>query len=228
MASSPFSTSSRLWSDKPPTNEIVPPPGTAKAGKAYPERLIIYHAGTGRITFLACLKLTTLFVFGFFGLIAVPSSITAGEPLYWTASLLACGIIPVVYVAYFTSPFVAHIHLHLPPFARWSRPILEKFVKTAPPNTKIDITTMSLIGKPRVSSMMLSDIKPAKSRLGLVNYARDTTLADKGRKWWRFKAVGEFSIQETHVDLKKIKTGWAWKELAEQIHKKAAGAVGQK
>lgn len=136
--------------------------------------------------------------------------------------MAACGIIPVIYVAYFTTPFVAHIHVHLPPFARWSKPILERFARTAPPNTKIDITTMSLIGKPRVSSMTVSDLRPARARLGLVNYARDTTIADRGRKWWRFKAVSQFAIQETSTDLKKIKTGWVWKELAEGIAKRAA------
>lgn len=37
------------------------------------------------ITFLACLKLTTLFVFGFFDMIMTPAYIAAGEPLLKTA-----------------------------------------------------------------------------------------------------------------------------------------------
>lgn len=41
----------------------------------YPERLCIYHAGTGRVTFLACLKLSTIFVFAFFGFVVTPTYI---------------------------------------------------------------------------------------------------------------------------------------------------------
>lgn len=51
----------------------------------YPERLVIYHAGTGKTTFLACLKLTTIFTFAFFGLVATPGYLAADEPL-WKAS----------------------------------------------------------------------------------------------------------------------------------------------
>ncbi len=52
---------------------------------AFPERLIIYHAGTGKTTFLACLKVTTLFLFGFFDMIMTPAYFAAGEPLVKTA-----------------------------------------------------------------------------------------------------------------------------------------------
>ena len=38
-----------------------------------PERLCLYHAGTGKITFLACLRLTTLFIFIFFGFVVAPA-----------------------------------------------------------------------------------------------------------------------------------------------------------
>ncbi|KAI5862984.1 hypothetical protein GGS23DRAFT_47056 [Durotheca rogersii] len=40
---------------------------------AYPENLCIYHAGVARTTFLACLKLSTLFTFTFFGLVVTPA-----------------------------------------------------------------------------------------------------------------------------------------------------------
>jgi hypothetical protein len=191
-------------------------------------------------TFLACLKVTTLFIFGFFDMIMTPAYIAAGEPLLKTAggmspfpslspliavsqsltqppTVALCGLIPAAYVAWSTSPFVATIHLHLPPYARWSRAILERFARTAPPNTRLDVTTMSLIGKPRVSSMVLSDLRPENRRLGMVNYVRDTSIADAKRKWWRFKAIGEFNVHgETGV-----KTGWVWKELKEGIARRS-------
>lgn len=41
------------------------------------ERLLIYHAGTGRITFLAMVKVTTLFLGAFFTFIVVPGYVKA-------------------------------------------------------------------------------------------------------------------------------------------------------
>lgn len=116
--------------------------------------------------------------------------------------------------------------MHLPPYARWSRAILERFARTAPPNTRLDVTTMSLIGKPRVSSMVLSDLRPARRKFGMVNYARDTALADAKRKWWRFRAVSEFNVQEGGEA--GIKTGWVWREVRDGIAKRAAGGGGEK
>jgi predicted YcjX-like family ATPase len=112
------------------------------------------------------------------------------------------------------------MHIHLPPYARWSRAILERFARTAPPNTRLDVTTMSLIGKPRVSSMVLSDLRPANARLGTVNFVRDTRLVDAGRKWWRFRAVRGFNVQEGVEGV--AKSGWVWKGLKEGIAKRAA------
>ncbi|KAG8413070.1 hypothetical protein J3459_015800 [Metarhizium acridum] len=52
-----------------------------------PERLIIYHAGTGRIAFLAMLKLTSLLLGAFFTLLVVPSYIQAEKPPLETAAV---------------------------------------------------------------------------------------------------------------------------------------------
>ena len=193
-------------------------------------------------TFLACLKVTTLFIFGFFDMIMTPAYIAAGEPALKTIggmstlrlglahvanmvpSVALCGIIPAAYVAWSTSPYVATIHLHLPPYVRWSHGILERFARTAPPNTRLDITTVSLIGKPRVSSMTLADLRPANKRLGTVNYTRDTTIANASRKWWRFRAVADFNMHEGVQ--RGIKTGWVWKEISEGITKRAAAGTG--
>lgn len=47
-----------------------------------PERLLIYHAGTPRTTFLACLKVTTLFGLAFFTFLVAPAYIVASKPLW--------------------------------------------------------------------------------------------------------------------------------------------------
>ncbi|KAK4659323.1 hypothetical protein QC762_109170 [Podospora pseudocomata] len=165
----------------------------------YPERLMIYHAGTGKTTFLGTLRFATLLLFAGFGLVLTPHYIKSGAPPQYPLASLACGLIPLLYVGYFTTPFVTFIHLRLPPYARWSTPILQRFAKTAPPNTQVDITTLSLTGTPRHSSMMLSDLKPTRERFGMVNFTRDTTAVNEKRKW----------------------AGWVWKDIAEGIGSRA-------
>lgn len=62
---------------------------------AFPQRLLIYHAGTGRTTFLACLKVTTIFSFAFFTFVAAPGYLASGEPTWKGigrgSPLLFCG-----------------------------------------------------------------------------------------------------------------------------------------
>lgn len=53
-----------------------------KTNLAVPERLLIYHAGTGRTTFLACLKVTTLFGLAFFTFLVAPAYVAASKPLW--------------------------------------------------------------------------------------------------------------------------------------------------
>ncbi|KAK4178639.1 hypothetical protein QBC36DRAFT_208845, partial [Triangularia setosa] len=191
----------------------------------YPERLMIYHAGTGKTTFLGTLRFATLLLFAGFGLVLTPHYVKSGAPIQYPLASLACGLIPLLYVGYFTTPFVTFIHLRLPPYARWSTPILQRFAKSAPPNTQIDITTLSLTGTPRHSSMMLSDLKPTKQRFEMVNFTRDTKGLNDKRSWWRWRAVGRFNIQEGNE--KNCRAGWVWRDVAEGIRARHTGK-GQK
>jgi predicted YcjX-like family ATPase len=113
--------------------------------------------------------------------------------------------------------------MHLPPYARWSQQILERFAKSPPPNTRLDVTTISLIGKPRVSSMTIADLRPTNERFGMVNFVRDTTILNAKRQWWRWRAVAHFNVQENNHGT--IKTGWVWNEVAGAIKKRAGPAA---
>ncbi|KAK3393590.1 hypothetical protein B0H63DRAFT_20908 [Podospora didyma] len=205
-------------SSKTATSGGSPPPGASRL--AFPEHITIYYAGTGKNTFLAMMKLTTIFVFVFFGFVVTPSYLMAHEPWTKTAGVALCGVIPLVYVAFFTSPFVTTIRIHLPVFARSSAEMLKRFARTAPPSTRLDITTMTLIGKPRVSSVRVGDLQPVHRRLGMVNYVRETAALNSKRKWYRFRAVGKFHVQAGNDE--KIKTGWVWREIADAIAKRQA------
>ncbi|KAM7209406.1 hypothetical protein V8F20_000456 [Naviculisporaceae sp. PSN 640] len=213
---------------------------------AYPERLIIYHSGTGKIIFLATLKLTTIFAFVLFDLWALPTFIAGAASIPQSIGIALCGLIPVTFVAYTTAPFVSTIHMHLPQFARVSAQNLERFAKGVPPTTRLDISTLSFIAKPRTSSLTVGDLKPlvAKDgkkswrRLGMVNFTRDVSELNANRKWWRFRAVGEFGIQVgggkkdvkgggkdkvklTANEKKLPKSGWVWNVVEEVIRRRA-------
>lgn len=191
----------------------------------YPENLVIYHAGTARTTFLACLKLSTIFVFLFFNVIVVPNYITAGQPPLTTAGLALCGVIPITLVALITSPFVASVSIRLPIFARQSRDLLERWAKKGvPPETELFITTLSFIGKPRVSRLSIRELEPKRGSLGLVNYVRrgeGLRKENERRKWWMFRAVGKFNI--TPGGEGRVKGGFVWPEVERAIKQNAGG-----
>ncbi|KAL7787837.1 hypothetical protein V8C37DRAFT_389714 [Trichoderma ceciliae] len=198
------------------------------------ERLLIYHAGTGRITFLAMVKVTTLFLGAFFTFIVVPGYVKAEKPEWETVGVALCGLIPLIFVAYTTSPFVTHIYIHLPPAARTSRPALERFIHGAlPPSTELTLTTMSAIAKPRYSTMQTGHLRPAKRRFGIVNYVRDSESAmaeNETRRWYNLRAMTKFGVQEVRAEKKKKDKGkkskdltesWIWDALKDKVEKRA-------
>ncbi|KAF3057113.1 hypothetical protein GL218_06224 [Daldinia childiae] len=194
-------------SPKPPTPRF-----------AFPENLCVYHAGTGRITFLACLKISTLFIFAFFSFVVTPAYFDREglSPTVLRTTLSA--IIPLVFVAYTTSPFVSFIHMRLPPVARQSEDMLRRFARAIPANTELDITTMSFIAKPRVSRVKLSDLRPVSRRFGIVNLARDTAAENAARKWYRFRAVGDFNAQGNTA----TRAPWVWESILNAMQKPRA------
>ncbi|KAG5989412.1 hypothetical protein E4U54_004344 [Claviceps lovelessii] len=192
-------------------------------GHDIPERLIIYHAGTGRVAFLAMLKLTSLLLGAFFVLLVVPSYVMAEKPMAQTAAVAMAGVAPILFMSYTTAPLVTHIHVHLPPGARASRALLERFVAAMPASTRLTFTTMSLIGKPRYSSVAVGDLRPVQGRrLGLVNYVRDTGDENATRKWYMYRAVGGFYVQGGPEKGKRYGRkgkvdGWIWDAVRQKV-----------
>lgn len=56
----------------------------------YPERLLIYHSGVGRIVFLGCMKITTLFLFAFSALVVAPRFYYSPDEPNWAAAAGRC------------------------------------------------------------------------------------------------------------------------------------------
>jgi hypothetical protein len=131
---------------------------------------------------------------------------------------MASGTVPLLTVAYISSPFVANIHLRLPLFARYSRDLLLRYSQSLPKDAKLEITTMNFIGKPRVSLVKAADLHAVKELFGMVNYARDTKEINSKRPWWMGGAVRQFGVHGgTHL---KDGNG-IWKTIAQNIAKRS-------
>lgn len=132
--------------------------------------------------------------------------------------VMASGIIPLLTVSYISSPFVAHIHLHLPAFARHSRSLLARYARNPPRDARLDITTMNFIGKPRVSAVRLADLVPKRERWGMVNYVREARERDRKRPWWMGHAVRAFGVHGG----RGVREGeGVWEILRETLGKRA-------
>lgn len=124
----------------------------------------------------------------------------------------------MVVVMYISGPFVNYIHLRLPPFARHSREMMIRYSKSLPKDAEIDITTMNLVGKPRVARMKVSSLYPIKERFGLANYGRDTKELNSKRPWWMGRAVRQFGV---HAGKSQIMGGEVWENVAATVSKRS-------
>ncbi|OAA40670.1 hypothetical protein NOR_05758 [Metarhizium rileyi] len=206
-----------------------------------PPRLLIYHAGAGRTAFLAMLKLTSVLT-GFFLLtLLVPGSVRE-KPLHTTAAVAACGVVPVLFVAYTTAPFVTHMHIHLPAAARASPASLRRFVAALPPDARLTLTTMSVVATPRCSDVRAADLRRVgprgRGRLRLANYVRDTAAENARRRWYMYGAVGGFYVQTSASgsasaarynvgfrakSARNLVHSWIWDAVQDRIDKRQEG-----
>ena len=93
---------------------------------------------------------------------------------------------------------------------------------------------MSFIAKPRYSNLKAGDLVPAHKRFGIINYVRDTTAENARRRWYNFRAVRNFYVQDKgevrRVRYEKKKKdmvdGWIWDAIKEKLGKKAPAGVG--
>lgn len=179
----------------------------------YPERLLVYHAGTGKTVFLGCLKVTTVFLFIFSTLFLAPAYFQMGGwPL--TSAILVGGAVPMVFVGYITSPFVTYIHMRLPIYARRSKDILIRFVRTLSPEAELDVTTMTYFGMPGITRLKAGELRPAKKRFGVVNFVRVPPPSHKPA-WWR-KDVRDFFVGPGQIG-GRIREMDVWDEILNAI-----------
>lgn len=129
-------------------------------------------------------------------------------------SVVVASTIPFLAIWYLTSPMVMWIHIPIPKGFQRHPKRLEQFIEHAPPATEITLTTMGALCKPRVSTVQLKDLRREKRRFGLVNYVRDVSRENADRKWYQFRAVSEFRIEDERLLKSKAEQSWRWYSLA--------------
>jgi hypothetical protein len=126
--------------------------------------------------------------------------------------------VPLVFVGWITSPYVLFIHMRVPPRARQTPEALRRYLARLPAqggdqssamSSRLAITTMSPIAKPRVSALNVEELRRADPTHGLFNFVRDTAAENATRRWYHFSAVGRFNIQPGRSEL--------WDALAAKI-----------
>ena len=137
--------------------------------------------------------------------------------------VVGASAIPLMYVMYYASPFVAYIHIKLPIFARRSREQLLKWAQSIPSNTELEMTTIKSYGSLRTTRMPISELRPIKARFGIENLARvarsvERTSISPKRPWWATKEQTLFFVGNERR--KSVETA-VWQKALEHIRSSA-------
>jgi len=107
----------------------------------------------------------------------------------------AAGAVPLMYMTYYSFPFVAYVHIRLPVFARRSREQLLKWSQNIAPNTEVEMTTIKSYGSLRSSRMQISELQPTKVLFGIQNLLREPRFPSSQKKpWWAPKEQRLFFV----------------------------------
>ncbi|KZF26248.1 hypothetical protein L228DRAFT_242688 [Xylona heveae TC161] len=202
----------------PRVRRYIAPAARQRVG-GYPERLLIYHSGTGKSVFIGCLKVTTIFIFGFSTLIIGPMCFQAPDvPNLVAGAIMVGGSIPILFVTYTTAPFVHYVHLQLPMFARASKDVLQRYTQHLPADAKLHFTTMRLIGTSRISTIRLSELKFAKGRAGVANLKRilSKRAQETQSPWWMGKPLTDFYVKQSEGNSRQL---GIWENVLHQIRR---------
>ncbi|KAL1965885.1 hypothetical protein VTN77DRAFT_5018 [Rasamsonia byssochlamydoides] len=212
----------RFKTTKLPLAEGPAPASQAKTTvrRGPPERILIYHGGTGKTIFLGMLRVTTIFVFGVSCLVVAPAFGAAEFPWYIAPAIVVGGALPLIFVAYTSAPFVNYIHLALPVFARRSREQAIQYAKNLPPYATLYINTMKFTTIPRQTEVRLSDLVPDKSFLRPVSFRNQNPVP---LPWWQGRTLTQFYTTEKSKPARGTSTFYPelWEHVYKQIQNNA-------
>lgn len=134
--------------------------------------------------------------------------------------VVAASVIPLLAVWYMTSPMVMWMHIPVPKKCLSDAREMERFIQQNAANAELAITTMGPLGKARITKLPLRNLRPEKRRLGLVNYVRDATKENAKRRWYNFRAVSQFKIEDGLIYNKQTKEPWLWYKIQDALRNK--------
>ncbi|KAL4782476.1 hypothetical protein BJX76DRAFT_290663 [Aspergillus varians] len=184
--------------------------------KGPPEKILIYHGGTGRTMFLGMLRITTIFVFGVSCLVVAPAFMSSEFPSYLGPAIVIGGALPMLFVSYTSAPYVNFVHLALPISVRRSREQAVQYAKKLPPTATLYINTMKFNTLPRQTEVRLSDLVPDKSAIRPVSFRNKNPAS---LPWWRGKTLSQFFTAEKSKPGKESTTFYPdlWENVLKQI-----------
>ena len=117
---------------------------------------------------------------------------------------------------YYSSPFVAYVHIRLPGFARRSKEQLLKWSQNIPASTEVEMTTVKSYGSLRSSRMQIAELQPTKALFGIQNLLRvPKYTTNRKRPWWMPKQQCWFYVGNERR--KTVETA-VWQKVWSQIH----------
>ncbi|KNG83041.1 hypothetical protein ANOM_008148 [Aspergillus nomiae NRRL 13137] len=183
-----------------------------------PERILIYHGGTGKTIFLGMLRITTIFLFGVSVLVVAPAFAADEFPWYLAPAVVIGGALPMLFVSYTSAPFVNFVHLALPAFARRSKEQTLQYAKNLPPTATLYINTMKFTTIPRQTEVRLGDLVPDKAILRPVSFRNKNPAP---LPWWAGKTLRQFYAAEKSQPGRESTTFYPelWEHVYKQIQK---------
>ncbi|KAL5342812.1 hypothetical protein BJX70DRAFT_270971 [Aspergillus crustosus] len=201
-----------------PRTTLPPYTGHAKTAtrKGPPEKILIYHGGTGRTMFLGMLRITTIFLFGVSCLVVAPAFMSSEFPSYVAPAAVICGALPLIFVSYTAAPFVNFVHLALPITVRRSREQAIEYAKNLPPTATLYINTMKTSTFARHTEVRLSQLVPDDSPIRPVTFRQ---LNTEPQPWWRRTALNQFYTMPKSKPGKQSATFYPelWEHVFRQI-----------
>ncbi|KAL3473440.1 hypothetical protein BJX99DRAFT_198518 [Aspergillus californicus] len=181
-----------------------------------PERILIYHGGTGPTMFLGMLRITTIFLFGVSCLVVAPAFMSSDFPWYIGPAVIVGGALPMLFISYTAAPFVNFVHLALPISVRRSREQAIQYAKQLPPTATLYINTMKFTTIPRQTVVKLGDLVPDKAPVRPVTFRN---IAPAPLPWWRGKPLRQFFTAEKSKPGRESTTFYPelWEDVYKQI-----------
>ncbi|KAK6534488.1 hypothetical protein TWF281_005810 [Arthrobotrys megalospora] len=170
----------------------------------YPSSLCLYTAGR-RTVWVGCMKLASCYPFLLTVFYLGPNlqlnwpalytyPLAQQHPNITAAAILTLTALPMG-MFYLAAPYVTHMFIKIPPYARVSKAAVMSWVKTGlTPETKLRLFTMRTLGRPKLVEVPLGELRFCKKRLGCVNLE------------WVYKQKEKPRVSQFYVE-KKIGSG---------------------